>query len=180
MICFQDEALDKAARIQSWMGIDKSTYDRYTESTYKWRYDVNELGYKYNGNSIAAAIAEVSLKYLDQDNQRRREMVALYEKELGGHAKIQMIKHDAQVISSRHLFQIAVNNRDALMEKLSGNGIYCGVHYIPNHRYVLYKPYYRDLPVTDRIANQLISLPLHLGLSDDDIKMVASEILKAI
>ena len=180
MICFKDEELDRAVRVQSWMGIDKSTYDRYTESTYKWRYDVNELGFKYNGNSIAAAIAEVSLKYLDQDNARRRQMVELYENELKTSAQIQMIGHDPSVVSSRHLFQIAVAKRDQLMEKLAGNGIYCGVHYIPNHRYGLYKPYHQDLPVTDRIADQLISLPLHLGLRDEDVKMISSEILKAV
>ena len=180
MICFKDEELDRAVRVHSWMGIDKSTYDRYTESTYKWRYDVNELGFKYNGNSIAAAIAEISLKYLDQDNMRRRHMAELYENELKINTRIQMIRHDKCVLSSRHLFQIAVANRDQLMEKLAGIGIYCGVHYFPNHRYGLYQPYHQDLPITEKIADQLISLPLHLELTNEDVKMISTEILKAV
>ena len=72
MICFKDKSMDQLARTFSWLGIDKSTFSRYSQGSYKWKYDVNHLGYKYHGNSIMAAMALVSLKYLEEDNAYRR------------------------------------------------------------------------------------------------------------
>ena len=176
MICFRDEDLDREVRLQSWLGIDKSTYDRYTETTYKWRYDVTDLGYKYNGNAITAAIGLVSLKYLDEDNARRRQMAQKYEELLKNCADVTVIRHDPKISSSRHLIQILVEGRDHLMDWLATQGIYCGVHYIPNHRYGVYNKGTSELPVTDHVADRLISLPLHLWLSDDDVEHVASSV----
>ena len=74
MICFKNKDYDQLARKMSWLGIDKDTFSRTnTKGTYKWDYDVPTLGYKYHGNSIMAAMGLVGLKYLDEDNSRRRE-----------------------------------------------------------------------------------------------------------
>ena len=85
MVCFADDADDALARRLSWLGISKDTYERtHGGGAYKWMYDVDELGYKYNGNSIMAALALVALKYLDDDNAERRRISALYDSLLGG------------------------------------------------------------------------------------------------
>jgi dTDP-4-amino-4,6-dideoxygalactose transaminase len=64
MICFAREEDDVRARKLSWLGIDKDTYAR-TEGSgaYKWRYEVDEVGFKYHGNSLMAAIGLVQLRY---------------------------------------------------------------------------------------------------------------------
>ena len=54
MLCINDEEKFERARRLSWLGIDKSTFDRTEEKAYKWKYTVEELGWKYNGNDIAA------------------------------------------------------------------------------------------------------------------------------
>ena len=80
MICFHNKDLDEAARKWSWLGINKDTYARtLSKGSYKWMYDVEHLGFKYNGNSIMAAMALVSLKYLDRDNAYRRQISAWYD-----------------------------------------------------------------------------------------------------
>ena len=56
MICFKDEEDDKLARQLSWLGIDKSTYDRYNKGTYNWKYDVPNVGYKYHGNALMGVL----------------------------------------------------------------------------------------------------------------------------
>ena len=52
MICFNDEKSDKLARQLAWLGINKDTYARSNKGTYAWKYDVDYVGYKYNGNAI--------------------------------------------------------------------------------------------------------------------------------
>ena len=136
MICFQNKDYDQLARKMSWLGIDKDTFSRSnSKGTYKWDYDVPTLGYKYHGNSIMAAMGLVGLKYLDEDNSRRREIAELYDKELKGEKDIKCIKHNEKCISSRHLYQVKVKNRDKVMEYLNTHKIYPGVHYKDNTQY---------------------------------------------
>ena len=79
MVCFADDILDSEARERSWLGIDKDTYSRTAaDARYKWEYDVKHVGSKYHGNSIMASLGIVGLKYLDEDNNRRRHYASLY------------------------------------------------------------------------------------------------------
>jgi dTDP-4-amino-4,6-dideoxygalactose transaminase len=179
MICFKNEDYDTLVRKLSWLGIDKDTYQRSNDKgTYKWEYDLVDVGYKYHGNSIMASMALVGLKYLDEDNNRRREICDKYEKELTKHG-IQTIKtHKDCVLSSRHLFQIVVNQRNKFMELLNSNGIYPGVHYRDNTHYKMYKHGYGTCPNSLNISEKLITLPLHMGLTDDDIDYVIEQVIK--
>ena len=85
MICFPDAESDAAVRHWTWLGIDKDTFARtQSDSTYKWHYQVEHVGFKYHGNSIMAGIGLVSLKYLDADNAYRRQLAAWYDERSGG------------------------------------------------------------------------------------------------
>lgn len=180
MVCFSTHELDQQARRLSWLGIDKSTYDRYSESSYKWRYDVPELGFKYHGNSISAAMCLVSLRYLEQDNNHRRMLAEVYDSFLRKNSEIEIINHSNEIKSSRHLYQIALNARDSLMESLSKEGIYCGVHYIANHQYPLYKECKSDAKNASLFSSRIISLPMHLGVSKEDAIFIAKKILSKL
>ena len=82
MICFLNSDYDSLCRKLSWLGIDKDTYQRTNDKgTYKWEYELVDVGYKYHGNSIMASMALVGLNYLEDDNNRRREICENYEKE---------------------------------------------------------------------------------------------------
>jgi dTDP-4-amino-4,6-dideoxygalactose transaminase len=178
MICFPSGELDKQARHLSWLGIDKSTYDRYSEGSYKWRYDVPEVGYKYNGNSIAASMCLVSLRYLQSDNDHRRMLASVYSEILKDKTDIEVISHSNLINSSRHLFQIAVDDRDGLMEMLWKEGIYCGVHYVANHQYPIYEKYKADVEKASWYSSRIMSLPMHLGVTEEDAVYIAEKILK--
>ncbi|HEY7862826.1 MAG TPA: aminotransferase class V-fold PLP-dependent enzyme, partial [Thermoanaerobaculia bacterium] len=89
MICFADASLDAEVRQWSWMGINKDTYTRtLSGGTYKWLYDVEHVGFKYNGNAIMAAMALVGLKYLEEDNAVRRRLCDAYDRALEGAAGV--------------------------------------------------------------------------------------------
>jgi dTDP-4-amino-4,6-dideoxygalactose transaminase len=59
MICWANDEYDKMTRQIAWLGINKDTYARSNKGTYAWKYDVDYVGYKYNGNAIMAAIAAI-------------------------------------------------------------------------------------------------------------------------
>jgi len=172
MICFNDELLDKKARQLSWLGINKDTYQRSNEGSYKWDYNVAEVGYKYHGNSIMAALGLVGLKYLDQDNEYRKKLVREYIKNLDG--KIKYIEHSSG--SSRHVFQILVENREEVIDYLSQNGIYPGVHYRDNSEYEIYRG--ELLKNSQYYSNRILSLPLHLEITEEDVANICIKLLE--
>lgn len=179
MICFKDAELDKEARKFSWLGISKDTFARAQKGTYSWMYDVECAGYKYNGNAVMAAMAIVSLKYLDQDNQHRRQIAEWYDEAFNGYDKIKTIVIAEGCESSRHLYQVLLNNRDEVLETLNKNEIYPGVHYRDNTHYKLYSYADGECPKARFASDSILSLPMHVGIKKEDVDMVAKHVIEA-
>lgn len=176
MISFKDKRLDAIARKKSWMGITKDTYRRTFQGNYVWDYDVEDVGFKYHGNSIMAGIALVELKYLDENNAYRRQMFNWYKENL---SNIKFITHLNKEETSQHLCQIIIDNRNDVIEKLHKDGINCGVHYKSNAEYKMYSHLKKDVPFSNKLQHKILSLPLHLGLTKNDINFISEKILEA-
>ena len=166
----------KRAKKLAWMGIDKDTYERTNSAIneiYKWKYDVPELGWKYNGNEISAIMALVALKYLDKDNAYRRQIYQWYKKH-----DLDLALHSSN--SAHHLAVAKVNNRDQVISTLKANNIAPGVHYTPNFEFEPFKKYYGGgCKNVENLADKIISLPNHLNLTKSDVDKVAT-IIKEI
>ena len=182
MICFKEEKLDTIARKRAWLGINKDTYERTSSGgTYKWRYDVEYVGNKYHGNSIMAAIALNQLKYLDRDNAYRRQVAKWYKQGFEGYTdKIKMVSVPEKCESSQHLFQIMVEHRDELMLALNQQEIYPGVHYTDNTNYDMYSYAKGTCPYANYVSEHVISLPIHMSLKYEDVKMVIDAIVRFV
>ncbi len=116
MICFNDAALDASVRRWTWLGIDKDTFARTnSDSAYKWYYDVENVGFKYHGNSIMAGIGLVSLRYLEGDNAYRRQLAAWYDEALAPATGIGRVPMSPDCEPARHLYQVLVSRRDEVM-----------------------------------------------------------------
>lgn len=181
MICFKDAELDKIARVKAWLGINKDTFARTDDKgNYKWRYDVEYVGNKYHGNSIMACIALVQLERLDADNEYRRKIAARYRKAFEKCDKIKMIPIPENCQNSQHLFQIIVDDRDGLMSYLNANQIFPGVHYIDNTQYRMYAYGAGTCPRSAWVSDHILSLPIHMRLTDADVDLVASKVLEYV
>lgn len=176
MICWSDEENDAITRQMAWLGINKDTYKRSNAGTYAWKYDVDYVGYKYNGNAIMAAIALVQLKYLDEDNNRRREIVEKYNEAFKDIPEIQIISAPYHEECSYHIYELAVPDREALMGVLAKKDIYCGVHYRDNTEYGMYLYANGTCPKAHKISQHLITLPLHMWLTDEDVQFIIASV----
>ena len=179
MICFPDAESDAAVRHWTWLGIDKDTFSRtHSDSTYKWYYQVEHVGFKYHGNSIMAALGLVALKYLDADNAYRRQLSAWYDSGLSGIAGIERVPLAPHCQSSRHLYQIQVDRRDEVMVALNRAQIFPGVHYRDNSLYSMYADQ-PACPRARRVSERVISLPMHLQVTQDDVERVC-DVLRTV
>lgn len=182
MICFRDPELDQDVRRWTWLGINKDTYSRTLEKegTYRWYYDVEHVGYKYHGNSIMAAIGLVAIKYVNQDNEYRRQIAQWYDTAFLEEPRIKPVRMAADCTPSRHLYQVLVEDRDSAMIFLNEHGIYPGVHYRDNTYYKMYAFARGTCPVAHHASDCIISLPIHLRLREDDVKRVAATLIQFV
>lgn len=180
MLCFKEATLDEMARKKTWLGINKDTYTRtnMTGGSYKWKYDVEYVGNKYHGNSIMAAIGLTQLKRLEQDNAYRKQIASWYRKGFAGYEdKIKLIRIPESCDSSCHLFQILVDRRDECMLALNQQEIYPGVHYVDNTMYRMYSYADGSCPNARYMSEHIISLPIHLRLTYDDVQTVIKAVI---
>lgn len=181
MVCFRDAADDAKARKLTWLGINKDTYERTTsKGTYKWKYDVDDLGFKYHGNSIMASIALVQLKYLDRDNAYRRQIASWYTEKLSNIDGISLINIPDGCESSTHFYPIRVSDRDEIMLGLNANDIYPGVHYRDNTEYSMYRYANGLCENAAKASNELLSLPMHIGLTKEDVDYISSRVIDLV
>jgi dTDP-4-amino-4,6-dideoxygalactose transaminase len=181
MICLNDSELDAEVRKWSWLGINKDTYARtVSQANYKWFYDVEYTGFKYNGNSIMAAMALVSLRYLEQDNAYRRQVCAWYDLMLRDSKEIERIPMSADCIPSRHMYQISVAHRDEVMLALNQVNIFPGVHYRDNTLYRMYAFGQETCPRSLAASDRIISLPLHLRLNYGQVEYICTNLKQIV
>jgi dTDP-4-amino-4,6-dideoxygalactose transaminase len=139
----------------------------------KVRYHHDIVGYNFRMTDIAAAIGLAQLPKLPGYNERRRAIAARYDAELKG---VMTPYVRSGVTHVYHQYTIRVHERDAFAEKLKERGVGSAIYYpIPVHRQ---KPFvamgYGDLsfPVTDRLTEQVLSIPVHPSLSDGEVSTV--------
>lgn len=128
--------------------------------------DVEFISSKYNNTDIAAAIGLTQLKRIEWFNKRRDEHVKLYNKLLGGKWQ------------GNHLYLVRVKNRDKFMKLMAKAGIGASIHFHPVHKMTAYKTAYDfvKLPVTDRVTQEIVSLPLFPSLTEEQIKFICKKV----
>jgi perosamine synthetase len=141
------------------------------------RYHHEVVGYNFRMTDLAAAIGLAQLPKLDGYNQRRRAIAARYDAELRGVVTPGVRRTVTHVY---HQYTIRVPRRDAFADALRDRGVGSAIYYpIPVHRQ---KPYvalgYGDAvyPVTERLTEEVLSIPVHPSLTDDEVGMVIAAV----
>jgi dTDP-4-amino-4,6-dideoxygalactose transaminase len=148
------------------------------------RYHHDVVGVNSRLDSIQAAILDIKLSYLDYYNECRKAAAIKYTQRLANNSKIITPITGGECDSHvYHQYTLRIINadRDALVQYLNKKGIPCGVYYpIPLHLQEAYKSdRYKetDFVVTNQVVNEVISLPMHTELTDDQIDLITNEIL---
>jgi dTDP-4-amino-4,6-dideoxygalactose transaminase len=141
------------------------------------RYKNEYQGVNSRLDEIQAAILNVKLPFLDRENNRRREIADRYLREI---KLTELILPPADRVNedSWHLFVVRHPRRAALIEYLEGKSIQTNVHYpLPIHKQRAYQSInHLSLPLTERIHEQVISLPLNPVLSEEEITYIIDTI----
>src|SRR5262245_54762014 len=145
---------------------------------YGWRerYVSDIAGFNSRLDELQAAVLRVKLKYLDEENARRREIARIYDERLRP-SLLRLPEQLKGVESVYHQYVARCDERDGLRESLREQGVGTLIHYpVPVHLQPAYQnrvPVHRGaLPMTERAARQVLSLPMYPQLSDDQVERV--------
>ncbi len=145
-------------------------------------YAHQDYGYNSRLDAIQAAVLRAKLERLSDWNRRRREIAELYRELLDG-SELTLPVEPEGLASAYHLFAIRSRRRDAIRQELLSRNIECGIHYpVPLHlqpacRDLGYRP--GDFPVSERVADTELSLPMHPHLTDAEVRQVAETVAAA-
>jgi perosamine synthetase len=184
-IATDDDDLAGQARAMRLHGMSHDAWRRYLPGG-SWRYDVAELGLKANITDVQAAIGRAQLARLPGWQRRREQLAAAYDEALANVPGLILPQRPAQGRHAWHLYQVRVTpgcavSRDLIMEALASQGIGTSVHFIPIHqlsayRRILHPDEGRSVPVTDRVADEVVSLPMYPGLTDPELARVTDAV----
>ena len=124
-------------------------------------------------DEVQAAVLDVKLNYLDQENQRRIDIARTYYKCIKNeNARLPKLMDNGDNVY--HIFPVFTSHRDQLKQHLQDRGIGTLIHYpIPPHLQGCYKEYNNlSLPVTERLAKEELSLPLNPTMTDEEVMYV--------
>ena len=133
-------------------------------------YDIDSLGWNYYMNEISAAIGLVQLKRLGNLNRRRVEIAKKYHQNLNVDKKMPFSKD-----CSYHLYWLRVKNRKEFMKKMAREGIETGIHYKPVHTMSFFQNKIK-LVKSEKIQEEIVSLPIHPNLKDEQIERVIQKV----
>ena len=147
------------------------------------KYHHTMIGWNCRMDGIQAAVLRIKLRHLDRGNQLRCSLAVQYDRALSTSefivtpAKAPWVKH------AYHIYAIRVQDRDAVIQSLTKEGIGCGIHYpIPVHLQVAYRSlgYGRGaFPRAEKCAEEFISLPMFPELTPEQVGIVAESVKEA-
>jgi len=149
----------------------------------KIRYHYNDIGVNSRLDTLQAAILRVKLKYLDRFNNSRKAAAGYYDEVLGGCPDILVPQREKYSSHIFHQYTIRVKNgkRDELKKHLNEHGIPSMVYYPgPLHMQEAYRylGYWEsDFPVTNALCKEVLSLPMHTEMDEDQLEYITRTIL---
>jgi dTDP-4-amino-4,6-dideoxygalactose transaminase len=149
----------------------------------KSRYEHISVGYNSRLDTIQAAILRIKLRHLERWNIFRRRNAAIYNRELKDTEGMVVPKEADYAKHVYHVYAVRVRGRDWVVKELAKKGIGTLIYYpIPLHLQKVYKDLgYKkgDFPVAEKVAQEIISLPMYPHLKEAQIRLVA-QTLKGI
>ncbi len=140
------------------------------------------LGMTGRLDTIQAAVLQVKLAAFEDELAARRRLAAMYDERLKDHVAPPLIPQGCA--SAYALYTVRVPDRDAVRGRLQEEGVGTGLFYrIPLHHHPAFKPWVdgaEHLPVSEALADDVISLPIHADLTDEELDYVVERFLAAI
>ena len=139
-----------------------------------WTYDVKEIGYRYHMANLHGAMGLAQIAKMTKISSTRKQSCIYYNQELGNIPQVSVPKTDfTDITPFLYYIRVPEVDRDDLRTYMYEQGVDTGIHWQPGHWFTLFKDSKRgDLSITDTVGKEVLSLPLHSCMRQEDQKMV--------
>jgi dTDP-4-amino-4,6-dideoxygalactose transaminase len=162
------------------LGVEKDTEQRYTNQR-SWEFDVSAQGWRYHMSNIMAAIGIEQLKSFPTIAGKRKKLANLYQELLDKAPLVRTLRIDyTEVVPHIFVIQLLQGNRDQVQKALLEKGIQTGFHYQPNHTLTYYQQEEQLFPVIEKVFPQLLTLPLHPEVTEDQVRYICLQLIEAL
>ena len=183
LVCSDPDKFRRAKALK-WFGLDR---DSAKDSHGNWRgqqwdVDIQESGYKFNMNNVAAAIGLSQLQHVDKIIGNHCANAMTYDGLFEHVAAVRHIKRHPDAASTHWVYSMIVDdehsrlNRDALVAALNREGIQAGLVHVPNDNYTAFERFRSNLPGVRVFSAHQFSLPCGWWLTEDDIFHIANRV----
>ena len=186
MICTNDEKIAERVKLMRSHGINRTIWDRYTDTKASWKYDVTAEGWKCNLPDILSAIGRVQLKKAKTFFEQRKKIAQKYNAAFAGNDSF-ILPPDGEG-NAWHLYILRLNlealkiGRDEFGQALQEKGLGISMHFIPHFEMSYIKERYglnsSDFPESNKKYLQSLSLPFYPSMSEDDSDYVIEKVIK--
>lgn len=186
MICTNDEKIAERIKLMRSHGINRTIWDRYTDTKASWKYDVTAEGWKCNLPDILSAIGRVQLKRAKTFFEQRKKIAQKYHAAFSGNDSF-ILPPDGEG-NAWHLYILRLNlealkiGRDEFGQALQERGLGISMHFIPHFEMSYIKERYGlnsfDFPESNKKYLQSLSLPFYPSMSEDDSDYVIETVIK--
>lgn len=184
-----DETLYQKLLLYRTHGITRDGTLMEHETDGPWYYEQIALGFNYRMTDMQAALIISQLDKLPMFMARRKEIVKRYNEAFGKLPELFVQKEIPESDTTRHLYILRIIpeklkiDRRQFFDALAAENVHCNVHYIPTY----YFPYYEKLgyrrglcPNAEKLYEEIVSLPLYYGMSDEDTESVIEAVRKIV
>ena len=182
MLTTDDDAIATQVRRGRSHGMTAVSYDKYKGHAFS--YDVVQMGYNYRPTDMQSALGLVQLDKLEANNAKRRALVGAYRRRLAAVGGVLAPFEGREAESSCHIFPILLplgTDRAEVQGSMKVRGIQTSIHYPPVHRFTSFSDRFRaQVPIVDRIAERLLTLPLHPLMGEREVALVCDALEKAL
>jgi perosamine synthetase len=169
LCCLRPED-EKQARVRRWFSIDR---DNSAPSFLGERvYDAADVGYKYHLNDLGAAIGLGNLEMFPKVIARLREIAGRYRREFATVPGLTLLENKDDRVSACWLFTMLLERRDDFLRALQTRGVPASVFHQRIDRHSVFGGTRQDLPNMTRFNNDQAAVPLHAGLTDEEVETV--------
>lgn len=163
-----------------WYGIDREEKKRGLLDPLPANFRGNTLGFKYNMNDITATLACVGVDHFQEAITKRRAIGQRYREELSECPKIKLMKYYNDRKPNYQIFPIHVENRVRFAKYLLKHNIMLRINNRRNDIYPMFGGLRKDLPVTARADQDVVLLPIHADLTEEQVSYIIKKVKNAV
>ncbi len=164
-------------------GMSSDTLTRHQGHAYS--YDVTMLGYNYRMDELRASLGLTQLPHLSSWNQKRNKLSNCYREVIAARLPEVDVSFSQTHPTAAHLMPVilpASCNRQGVIDHMRKRGVQTSIHYPPVHLFSYYRKSIPEsvLPITEEFCSRELTLPLHPGLTDDDVVFVVESLREVL